>query len=432
MPKLPCETEQYKLVDQKCKLTLVIKMTEVVTTMSIDNDLDGPRGFTAHLPEYGQVRALLPVIVGTKKDELSSLISVVFSITGTPQQTLDWSEPDQWIPSRLSGSARDLASRIWNDTNNVVNPRYLRGHYYFILRHQLLSTDAENRFITTSKSERFSDDDECLIRELDQTEGNAFLLHTIDRLESVKAEELRSEWSTFVQTRSNYRADSSMRGLLRWRLRNLESRNLISRDRGRISLTSTGKVYVQETIPPETPEETEYDQLMEQIRGYNRLQREQLRTLLTSMDPYAFEYLVRDLLEEMGYADVNVTAQGGDHGIDVVASVEFGITTITEVVQVKRRTKTLGRNVLDQLRGALPYHSALRGTLITLGSFSSGCRDAAIFPGAQPITLIDGERLLDLLVKHQVAIKSRQIALQEVDESYFTLAREEGYADEDP
>jgi restriction system protein len=398
--------------------------------LSIKDDIDTPGGFTAHLPEYGQMRALLPVIIGIRKDELSSLISLVFSMTGTPQQTLDWSEPDLWIPTRLSGSARDLALRIWNDTSKVVNPRYLRGHYYFILRHALLEPDAENCFTASHNTERFLSNDESLIRELDQREGIAFLLHAIDRLEPIKAEELRSEWSTFVQTRSNYRADSSIRGLLRWRLKNLESRNLITRDRGRISLTPNGKVYVHETIPPETLEETEYDQVMEQIRNYNRLQREQLREFLKSMDPYAFEYLVRDLLEEMGYSDVSVTAQGGDHGIDVVANVEFGITTITEVVQVKRRTKTLGRNVLDQLRGALPYHGAIRGTLITLGSFSSGCRDAAIFPGAQPITLIDGERLLDLLVKHQVAIKSRQIALQEVDESYFTLAREEGYADE--
>lgn len=139
---------------------------------------------------------------------------------------------------------------------------------------------------------------------------------------------------------------------------------------------------------------------------------------------------MRDLLDEMGYSEVTVTAQSGDQGVDVVARVEFGITTITEFVQVKRRTRTLGRAVLDQLRGALPYHGAIRGTLITLGAFSKGCEDAAIFPGAQPITLIDGERLLDLLIKHQVAMRSRPIDIHEVDDRYFTIAKQEDLIDD--
>ncbi len=67
------------------------------------------------------------------------------------------------------------------------------------------------------------------------------------------------------------------------------------------------------------------------------------------MHPFRFEHLVRDLLEAMGYEDVIATRASSDNGVDVIATVQFGITTITEVVQVKRRQDSIHRPVLDQL-----------------------------------------------------------------------------------
>lgn len=96
----------------------------------------------------------------------------------------------------------------------------------------------------------------------------------------------------------------------------------------------------------------------------------------------------------------------------------FGITTIREVVQVKRHKGSIGRPVLDQLRGALPYHGAIRGTIITVGTFSAGCKEGALFPGAAPITLIDGDRLIELLVRHEVGIQKKPAHVFEIDETY--------------
>jgi len=158
------------------------------------------------------------------------------------------------------------------------------------------------------------------------------------------------------------------------------------------------------------------------------LKREELRQQLRAMNPYQFEQLIGDLLEAMGYEDVTVTKASGDYGVDVVATVQFGITTITEVVQVKRYQNTIQRHTLDQLRGALPYYKALRGTIITLSRFSSGCIEAALFPGAAPIGLIDGEKLLDLLFKHSIGIKKRSLDLYELDEDYLTAPDELGEA----
>lgn len=104
----------------------------------------------------------------------------------------------------------------------------------------------------------------------------------------------------------------------------------------------------------------------------------------------------------------------------MVATAKFGITTVKEVVQVKRVPGTTGRPVIDQLRGVLPLHGAIRGTVITLGTFAAGAKEVAVHVGAAPITLIDGETLLDLLIEHEVGITPRTLPVYEVDEAAFS------------
>ena len=116
----------------------------------------------------------------------------------------------------------------------------------------------------------------------------------------------------------------------------------------------------------------------------------------------------------MEYEDMTVTKQSGDKGVDVVAMYQFGITTIKEVVQVKWHKGSIGGPVLDQLRGSLPYHSAIRWTITTLVSFSKGCKENAIYPGAVSNTLIDGDKLLELLIRHGICIDKKSIEIYEV------------------
>ena len=42
-----------------------------------------------------------------------------------------------------------------------------------------------------------------------------------------------------------------------------------------------------------------------------------------------------------------------------------------------------------------------------------------LFVGAAPIGLIDGEKLLDLLIKYEIGVKNRPVSLYEIDEEYF-------------
>jgi hypothetical protein len=86
-----------------------------------------------------------------------------------------------------------------------------------------------------------------------------------------------------------------------------------------------------------------------------------LRERLENMGPFAFERLICDLLSEMGYEDVEVTQPSNDKGVDVKAVAQLGITTINEVIQVKRHRANIQRPVLDMLRGSLHRFKAQKG-----------------------------------------------------------------------
>ncbi|MBN1945756.1 MAG: restriction endonuclease [Bradymonadales bacterium] len=70
------------------------------------------------------------------------------------------------------------------------------------------------------------------------------------------------------------------------------------------------------------------DQLWSLIRQQEVEVRDSLRELLLDMDSFAFEQLVERLLEEMDYQNLEVTTRSGAGGVDVVADVKLGITSV--------------------------------------------------------------------------------------------------------
>ena len=165
----------------------------------------------------------------------------------------------------------------------------------------------------------------------------------------------------------------------------------------------------------ELPDGDEREQLWALVKRQTSSARENLRAFLYSMHPLAFEHLVKRLLVEMDYQDVAVTAPSGDGGVDVVADIELGISRVREVVQAKRHKRTIQRKDLDALRGSLYRFHAVRGTIITTSRFSRGTEEAAFAPGVAPITLLDGEKLLDLLIEYGIGVRKRRLEVLEFD-----------------
>jgi restriction system protein len=373
---------------------------------------------TPLFPTYSEVLKLLEIWRDTtSKGEVLELINAVHDQTGTPQNPVDWSNPDEWINERLTGKNQKLAGRTWKESGGTINPRHLYGSYLFVNTYKLLELDADGIYRIGDIGQRFIAGDLDVVRKIDEAEGLPQLLAILAAHSPAKRGDLIGDWGEFLLAHSKYGTASTIKETLRRRILNLVDRGFIARDGNTYAITTKGITYAARISVPTA--QRPHQQVLVAIKSYNDTQVVALRELLGNMDPYRFESLVKDLLEAMDYEDVVVTKQSGDKGVDVVANYEFGITQIREVVQVKRHQGSITRPVLDQLRGALPYHHAIRGTIITLGKFAQGCKDAALFPGAAPITLIDGDKLIELMLKHEVGIKKRTQTLVEIDESYF-------------
>lgn len=364
-------------------------------------------------------RAALAVYEGVPRDLIDRVMNETRGQRGTPQDQVDWTTPDTWIGERLQGEVAKLAMRFWKESDDLVNPRWLHGPNYLIKIYELARTDASGVCRITEDGHRFIKQDRRFLLELDENEGLIKALDILSTCPQSRLRDLWPEWDPWVRENSKFQADSSIHDALRRRMADLIERGYVSREAGLYSVTDTGLTFLGGVAPGDP-----FQEFVRSASKYNDSQKRQLLKRLQVMPPYRFEQLVGELLEAMGYEDVHVTKEAGDKGVDVVATIRFGITTVREVVQVKRYQGNINRQVLDQLRGALPYHHALRGTIITTGGFSQGCKDAALFPGAAPIGLIDGSHLLDLLIQNNIGMRERRIALYEVNERYFEDAGE--------
>ena len=99
----------------------------------------------------------------------------------------------------------------------------------------------------------------------------------------------------------------------------------------------------------------------------------------------------------------------------MVAEIQLGVTSVREVVQAKRHKWTIQRKDLDALRGSLYRFNAVRGTIVATSRFAKGAVEAAFAQGAAPITLIDGDRLIDLLIEHGIGVRTRAIEVLAFD-----------------
>lgn len=364
----------------------------------------------ALFPLYSEVKSIIPVLKGFKKSNLSRLTASIFNQTGTPQNPISWENPDSWIQERLTNDDRSLANAIWLEAK--INPRYTRGLFWFINNQKLLESNNNDVLSLTVQGKAFLEDDPIFIKEIDKQEGIIQLLTIISGYQKSKKSDLMDDWSSFCVSSTKYQTGKSIESTLSYRLNNLLDRNLIIRESRFYKITDQGKLYLSRT---ETKEQTAKAALYKSIDKYNSQKKAELKELLGKINPYTFEKLIKELLIAMKYDDVEVTSQSGDKGIDVKAKYQFGISEANEVIQVKRHHGTIGRPILDQLRGVLSHHNAYRGTIITIGTFSSGCKEAALWANSNPITLIDGDMLVDLLIEHNIGIKKENKEILEIE-----------------
>lgn len=370
----------------------------------------------AFFPIYSQVRFLLKIWPGFQAKQVTGMLTTLHDLMGTPQNPVNWTNPADWIPERLQGSDRDLAQAIWERSDGAVNPRYVRGHWLLIQRYGLLGKDGDGTLQVPARGRNFLEQPGGKTEsEIDEAEGVFKLLSIVADSNSAPASGFVDEWADYLSRRSRFGSKSTIKDTLRRRLANLLERQLIERKARLYSITSEGLAYLEGSVVANTVGGGEQNEIRALLRKHETTVRENLKELLHETDPFALEHLIKRLLEEMGYQNVDVTARSGDGGIDVVGDIELGITSIREVVQVKRHRRAIQRSVLDALRGSLHRFRAVRGTIITTSWFARGAQEAAFEEAAAPITLIDGDKLVDLLIEHGIGVRKRTVELLDLD-----------------
>ena len=152
-----------------------------------------------------------------------------------------------------------------------------------------------------------------------------------------------------------------------------------------------------------------------------------LRAKLAAVDPFRFEQVVLDLLVAMGYggsrkeAAAEVTQKTSDEGIDgVINEDRLGLDVI--YVQAKRWKSSIGRPEIQSFVGALAGKNAAKGIFITTSEFHDNAR--AYTAGLhQKVILIDGRRLAELMIEHNIGVAPEQsYVVKKIDSDYFEEA----------
>lgn len=149
---------------------------------------------------------------------------------------------------------------------------------------------------------------------------------------------------------------------------------------------------------------------------------ELVKQLYSSVSPKGFEILIKDLLESIGFDDIEVTGRSGDSGIDLTATLRKseipGIdTSVSCIVQAKRyqTQRTLNPKIVRELRGSM--QSGQRGILITTCRVSSKTiEEEAMKDPSRIVLVIDGERLIELCKSKRIGVLEKYI----IDEDYLS------------
>jgi restriction system protein len=86
-------------------------------------------------------------------------------------------------------------------------------------------------------------------------------------------------------------------------------------------------------------------------------------------------------------------------------------------VQAKRWQNTVGRPEVQTFYGALAGQRANKGVFITTSSFTPQAVEFA--RSVERIVLVDGARLADLMIDHEVGVTLRPLRVPRLDSDYF-------------
>lgn len=139
--------------------------------------------------------------------------------------------------------------------------------------------------------------------------------------------------------------------------------------------------------------------------------------------PEFFENVVVQLMLAMGYGGSQQEAgkavgRSGDGGIDgIINEDRLGLDAI--YLQAKRWEGVVGRPEIMKFVGALAGQRATKGVFITTSGYTKEAKEYAL-TSQYKIVLIDGARLADLMIEHNLGVSvSATYQLKRIDSDFF-------------
>ena len=172
-------------------------------------------------------------------------------------------------------------------------------------------------------------------------------------------------------------------------------------------------------VTAEAAEKSPQEQIGDLAEEMNETLGNELLALIMDKDPDFFERVVVDLMEAMGYGRGRVTEHSNDGGIDgMISTDELGFRPIYTQAKRYQDDHKIGRPVVQSFVGAL--NGARNGVFITTSSFTQEAIDYALsYPNAT-ISLIDGRKLTNLMIKYNLGVATESVVeIKRVDSDYF-------------
>lgn len=179
-------------------------------------------------------------------------------------------------------------------------------------------------------------------------------------------------------------------------------------------------VAVAQPLAPSAAVSSPDERLGEALSELRRSVAGELLETLATVSPSFFESIVLDLLHRMGYgasrSDLQRVGGSGDGGIDGIISLDrLGLEKV--YVQAKRWQSAVGRPEIQAFYGALAGQRANKGVFITTSGYTAQAIDFA--RSVERIVLVDGPRLAELMIDHEVGVSARTIKVAKLDSDYF-------------
>lgn len=183
---------------------------------------------------------------------------------------------------------------------------------------------------------------------------------------------------------------------------------------------------VEETLTPK-------EELLQSSEEIKSALYEEILSVILSKSPRAFEQLVVDLLQKMGYggevkAAAEVTQYSNDKGIDgIIKEDVLGLGRIH--IQAKRyaRENSVGSREVQEFIGALAVAQSSKGVFITTSTYTKSAREAvANLSGSTKLVLIDGIQLAQYFYEYNLGVQTVEtIELKKLDGDFWDALTDE-------